>query len=204
MPGQRGSPVARLALRRGAAHGRGDAPADASWPSASTARCCRTRTARRCGSWCRGSTASRASSRSSRSRFVEKQPPTTWNMPSPSEYGFYSNVNPKVDHPRWSQATRAPHRRAACSPSARDADVQRLRRPGRQPLRRHGPAKVLLTWPPSDRPHRAGALVPRLRPGALYVIGLIPAVWTFYLGVDRPARRRSDEGARARRSACGR
>src|SRR5216683_536113 len=37
-------------------------------------------------------------------RFVEKQPPTTWNLLSSSEYGFYSNVNPEVDHPRWSQA----------------------------------------------------------------------------------------------------
>jgi methionine sulfoxide reductase catalytic subunit len=37
-------------------------------------------------------------------RFVEKQPPTTWNGLSSSEYGFYSNVNPEVDHPRWSQA----------------------------------------------------------------------------------------------------
>jgi sulfoxide reductase catalytic subunit YedY len=32
------------------------------------------------------------------------QPPTTWNMSNSQEYGFYSNVNPKVDHPRWSQA----------------------------------------------------------------------------------------------------
>lgn len=36
--------------------------------------------------------------------FVEKQPPTSWNIAAPSEYGFYSNVNPDVDHPRWSQA----------------------------------------------------------------------------------------------------
>jgi sulfoxide reductase catalytic subunit YedY len=36
--------------------------------------------------------------------FVEKQPPATWNITAPSEYGFYSNVNPNVDHPRWSQA----------------------------------------------------------------------------------------------------
>jgi methionine sulfoxide reductase catalytic subunit len=36
-------------------------------------------------------------------RFVEKEPPTTWEMYSTEEYGFYSNVNPKVDHPRWSQ-----------------------------------------------------------------------------------------------------
>jgi sulfoxide reductase catalytic subunit YedY len=37
-------------------------------------------------------------------RFVEKQPLTTWMKAGPSEYGFYSNVNPTVDHPRWSQA----------------------------------------------------------------------------------------------------
>jgi len=40
-----------------------------------------------------------------RIRFVEKQPPTAWNISAPQEYGFYSNVNPEVDHPRWSQAT---------------------------------------------------------------------------------------------------
>lgn len=38
-------------------------------------------------------------------RFVEKQPKTSWEASVPDEYGFYSNVNPKVDHPRWSQAT---------------------------------------------------------------------------------------------------
>jgi methionine sulfoxide reductase catalytic subunit len=37
-------------------------------------------------------------------RFVEDQPPTTWNLANAGEYGFYSNVNPSVDHPRWSQA----------------------------------------------------------------------------------------------------
>jgi sulfoxide reductase catalytic subunit YedY len=37
--------------------------------------------------------------------FVEKEPHTTWNLLAPSEYGFYSNVNPDVDHPRWSQRT---------------------------------------------------------------------------------------------------
>ncbi len=36
---------------------------------------------------------------------VEEQPPTSWNIQNASEYGFYSNVNPAVDHPRWSQAT---------------------------------------------------------------------------------------------------
>jgi methionine sulfoxide reductase catalytic subunit len=35
--------------------------------------------------------------------FVEQMPPTAWNVEAPSEYGFYANVNPQVDHPRWSQ-----------------------------------------------------------------------------------------------------
>lgn len=38
-------------------------------------------------------------------RFVDKQPLTAWNEANPHEYGFYSNVNPEVDHPRWSQKT---------------------------------------------------------------------------------------------------
>jgi sulfoxide reductase catalytic subunit YedY len=37
-------------------------------------------------------------------KLVEKEPPTTWNLANAQEYGFYSNVNPEVDHPRWSQA----------------------------------------------------------------------------------------------------
>jgi sulfoxide reductase catalytic subunit YedY len=38
-------------------------------------------------------------------KLVRELPPTTWNMIAPNEYGFYANVNPHVDHPRWSQAT---------------------------------------------------------------------------------------------------
>ena len=38
-------------------------------------------------------------------RFLEQQPATSWNKMQPQEYGFYSNVNPEVDHPRWTQAT---------------------------------------------------------------------------------------------------
>ncbi len=38
-------------------------------------------------------------------RFTDKQPNTAWNIAAPQEYGFYSNVNPQVAHPRWSQAT---------------------------------------------------------------------------------------------------
>jgi methionine sulfoxide reductase catalytic subunit len=40
-----------------------------------------------------------------RIHFTDRQPQTSWNMAAPQEYGFYSNVNPEVDHPRWSQAT---------------------------------------------------------------------------------------------------
>jgi sulfoxide reductase catalytic subunit YedY len=40
-----------------------------------------------------------------RFRFTDKQPWNTWQISAPDEYGFYSNVNPHVDHPRWSQAT---------------------------------------------------------------------------------------------------
>ena len=40
-----------------------------------------------------------------RIRFTGDQPENTWNLSAPNEYGFYSNVNPNVDHPRWSQAT---------------------------------------------------------------------------------------------------
>jgi sulfoxide reductase catalytic subunit YedY len=40
--------------------------------------------------------------------FLPAQPRTTWNIAAPNEYGFYANVNPHVDHPRWSQATERP------------------------------------------------------------------------------------------------
>jgi sulfoxide reductase catalytic subunit YedY len=38
-------------------------------------------------------------------RFTEREPQTSWNIAAPSEYGFFANVNPQVDHPRWSQAS---------------------------------------------------------------------------------------------------
>ena len=40
-----------------------------------------------------------------RIRFVEEQPLNSWQQYAVNEYGFYANVNPAVDHPRWSQAT---------------------------------------------------------------------------------------------------
>ena len=75
---------------------------------------------------------------------TDKEPPTSWNIANPREYGFYSNVNPEVDHPRWSQASERPlggglfARRIptlmfngyACllytSPSPRDATLSRM------------------------------------------------------------------------------
>ena len=115
------------------------------WPCsawACTATRCPTRTARPCASSCRGSTASRASSRSCSIRFVEKQPPTTWNKQSSQEYGFYSNVNPAVDHPRWTQATE--RRLPAMFCTHQDAAVQRLRRSGGESVRGHGSEEELL------------------------------------------------------------
>ncbi len=38
-------------------------------------------------------------------RFTDKQPRTAWSAQAPREYGFYANVNPEVDHPRWDQST---------------------------------------------------------------------------------------------------
>ena len=75
-----------------------------------------------------------------RIRFVEKQPVTAWQRQNPREYGFYSNVNPEVDHPRWSGANG--DRRVLQAPHA---DVQRVRRPGGKPLRGDGPAQELLS-----------------------------------------------------------
>ena len=100
-----------------------------------------TRTARPCVWWCRGSTVSRASSRWSRSSWWKSSRPPPGICRTPSEYGFYSNVNPEVDHPRWSQATRTPPGRIQ---PPQDPEVQRLRRPGSQPLHRHGPPQELL------------------------------------------------------------
>ena len=94
-----------LALLRRAAHGRGDASAHAADFRACTGKCCPTRMAPRCASWCRGNTVSSPPSRSSRIHFTSDQPNTAWNEMAPREYGFYSNVNPNVDHPRWSQKT---------------------------------------------------------------------------------------------------
>ena len=63
------------------------------------------RTARRSVWWCRGSTVSNPSNPSSRSNWSMNNPKRFGTRLAPNEYGFYSNVNPEVSHPRWSQAS---------------------------------------------------------------------------------------------------
>jgi methionine sulfoxide reductase catalytic subunit len=53
-------------------------------------------------------------------RFTERQPKNTWNLLAPREYGFYANVNPAVDHPRWSQATERRLPSSLFNPNRRD------------------------------------------------------------------------------------
>ena len=58
---------------------------------------------------------------------TDKEPPASWNMANPREYGFYSNVNPNVSHPRWSQASERRIGGGSVRQAAADADVQRIR-----------------------------------------------------------------------------
>ncbi|MFU8816391.1 MAG: protein-methionine-sulfoxide reductase catalytic subunit MsrP [Pseudomonadales bacterium] len=53
-------------------------------------------------------------------RFTERQPKNTWQQMAPREYGFYANVNPTVDHPRWSQATERRLPSSLINPNRRD------------------------------------------------------------------------------------
>ena len=53
-------------------------------------------------------------------RLTSRQPPTTWNLLQPREYGFYANVNPAVDHPRWSQKTERRLPSSLFAPNRRD------------------------------------------------------------------------------------
>ena len=78
-----------------------------------------------------------------RIRFVDSSRGRPGASRTPSEYGFYSNVNPEVDHPRWSQARERRIPELLQAPP--DADVQRLRRSGGVAVRRDGPAEELLS-----------------------------------------------------------
>jgi len=91
-----------------------------------------------------------------RIRFTERQPLNTWQESAPQEYGFYSNVNPSVDHPRWSQAS---ERRIGEFFKRKTLMFKRLRRAGPGALRGTRSEKELLTPRPESRvPTRALAL----------------------------------------------
>src|SRR5690606_31490723 len=96
--------LARLALCRGAAHRRGDAPAHAA-----RRRPLRRELPNQNGALLRLVVPWKYGFKGIKSivsiHFTERQPPTSWNLAAPDEYGFYANVNPAVDHPRWSQAS---------------------------------------------------------------------------------------------------
>ena len=104
-----------------------------------------------------------------RIEFVEEQPTTTWMLAGPSEYGFYSNVNPAVDHPRWSQ------RRERVLPglfaSRQTETFNGYARAGRLALRRHGPEDELLMAVGRHRHRRRG------RRASAGVVAATPSRW---------------------------
>ena len=200
---------ARLAVRRGPADGRGDAPADDPRDRSLRRRSCRRRTARRCGSWCRGSTASRASSRSSRSRWSTTQPPTTWNIARAGRVRLLREREPEARSPALEPGDRAAHRRVG---APQDADVQRLRRSGREPLHGHGPRCPLLgcsRFSIIDRVREAARHRQRAGAGGAARVGRVAR----QLGVnerqlrhphDRPDRPRADRAVAASSRRCAR
>ncbi len=78
-------------------------------------------------------------------RFTEKQPPTTWNISAPHEYGFYANVNPQGRSSALEPGARAQDRRRLVRLARADVDVQRLRTGSRVAVSGHGPEEVLLS-----------------------------------------------------------
>ena len=117
MPGQRG--VARLALRRGAAARRGDAPADDPRGRPLRRGRCRTRTARRSGSSCRGSTASSGSSRSCASRSTERAAADHLEQAGAERVRLLLQREPRGRPPALEPGDRARHRRGGCSRTRR-------------------------------------------------------------------------------------
>ena len=91
-------------------------------------------------------------------RFVEKQPMTTWTRVQPGRVRLLLEREPERRSPALEPGARAADRRVL---QAQDADVQRLRRPGRQPVRGHGPAEVLLKRRAPALPTSAVVVKPR-------------------------------------------
>ena len=89
-------------------------------------------------------------------KFTDRMPRTTWARRGTGEYGFFANVNPAVDHPRWSQASERHIGSGSLFELAPpDAAVQRLRRPSGEALQRHGSQEIFLS--PADSPDREAA-----------------------------------------------
>ena len=124
-----------------------------------------------------------------RVHLTDKQPPTSWNIANPSEYGFYSNVNPGVDHPRWSQFSERPlggglfaKRVPTLMFNGYSEDVAHLYKG--MNLRKFF---LTLAW------HKLGAFeggiillinsaIRSIPIWSIYFLGFLPAVWFFFLG----------------------
>jgi sulfoxide reductase catalytic subunit YedY len=117
---------------------------------------------------------------------VEEQPVATWNQTNPGEYGFYSNVNPEVNHPRWSQAT---ERRigGGLFSSRQDTLMFNGYDEVASSLRGHGPARELLT---RGRPGSPGSEGQRLAAPRAGLAGLRPRLRLDGLAVLARAERR--------------
>ena len=79
------------------------------WRRDFIAKLCRRKTALRFAWWCPWKYGFKGIKSIVRISLVADEPPTSWNRFAPNEYGFYANVNPAVDHPRWSQGNRTTH-----------------------------------------------------------------------------------------------
>ena len=128
-------------------------------------------------------------------KFVEKQPPTTWNITNAREYGFYSNVNPEVDHPALEPGVGTAAGRV---PQAQDAPVQRLRRPGGPALRGHGSAEELLGM------RLKRVLSSRWMKIPVFALCLVPALLLGWRALQWRPGRESDRVHHALRPATGR
>ena len=109
---------------------------------------------------------------------VADMPQTTWNMLQPNEYGFYSNVNPEVDHPRWSQASERRRRVGGLFGGRKDTLMfNGYADQVAGALRRDGPGEGLLM----DVAAASTALLRRVPPWVVYLLGL-PCLWLCWSG----------------------
>ena len=133
-------------------------------------------------------------------RFVEKQPKTSWEKAARQRVRLLFQRQPEGRPPALEPGHRAPHRRGRpVREEAPDADVQRLRSPGRPALRRHGPEEVLLIAPhrasdPRARHESAACCTAPTKP-LLFVLALLPFAWLLLRRVGRQPGRQPGRGA---------